>query len=218
MGRRSQAEDLGCSVWRADPVGDPRGPRACAATARGRRPLTGRWVSTQRGGYLDGRLGLDAINRLRGVPGWAWDAHSAGWEEGFEGLRFFAEREGHASVPTSHLEDGFKLGQWVSVQRNARKSGSLDPERQERLEEVRGWVWDVPSASWEHGFERLKRYVDREGTSAVAHDCEEDGFRLGGWVANRRREKKSDDRALTAERQQRLEALPVWTWKASTKI
>jgi hypothetical protein len=51
-----------------------------------------------------------------------------------------AEAEGHARVPQSHrTADGYRLGQWVGVQR--RKKDSMSAERRQRLDEVK-FAWD----------------------------------------------------------------------------
>jgi len=71
----------------------------------------------------------------------------AAWEEGFRRLRQFVDREGHARVPQRHVEDGFKLGQWVRVPRRQYKAGVLDPERQRQLEALPRWDWGARRAS-----------------------------------------------------------------------
>jgi hypothetical protein len=75
------------------------------------------------------------------VTGWAWDMRDAFWEEGFAHLQRFVEREGHARVPQTTREDGFRLGSWVDRQRQFRARGELDPDRERRLETLPGWAW-----------------------------------------------------------------------------
>lgn len=62
------------------------------------------------------------------------------WEEGFSALKKFKEREGNCLVVGWHLEDEYRLGQWVSVQRTAKEK--LSEERRHRLDEL-GFVWKV---------------------------------------------------------------------------
>ena len=71
--------------------------------------------------------------------GFVWDPYTADWEEGFATLEVFKKREGHCRVPTAHKEGDYKLGQWVSTQRN---KSTLAPERLQRLNEI-GFVWDA---------------------------------------------------------------------------
>lgn len=53
----------------------------------------------------------------------------------------FVAREGRARVPSSHVENGFRLGAWVIEQRSAYREGGLSDERFARLEALPGWGW-----------------------------------------------------------------------------
>ena len=101
----------------------------------------GAWVANQR--VRKGGFDPERRERLEALPGWVWDVNEAGWQEGFAHLERFVEREGHAQVPVKHRENGYTLGQWVSVQRSALRKGKLDPKRQARLEAVPGWTWEA---------------------------------------------------------------------------
>ena len=56
-------------------------------------------------------------------------------------LKKFVTREGHSRVPQKYVEDGQKLGVWVSTQRVDAKAGVMTPERRKRLESLPGWAW-----------------------------------------------------------------------------
>ncbi len=60
-----------------------------------------------------------------------------------------------------YMVDGYKLGWWVNVQRNNYAEGTLDADRQRRLEDLPGWTWDTRADQWEEGFRRLSEYVER---------------------------------------------------------
>jgi len=75
----------------------------------------GFWVNRQRS--RADKLAVIRCERLDKL-GFVWDAHSVRWEEGFRHLDAFVKREGHCRVPNKHLENGFRLGQWVGVQRS----------------------------------------------------------------------------------------------------
>jgi hypothetical protein len=110
-----------------------------------------RWVSKQRSNK---KLSEERRRRLQEL-GFVWDAREASWEEGFSYLKAYKEREGHCRVPDHQEENGFRLGQWVGVQRTYTKS--LSQERRRRLDEL-GFAWDVREADWEQGFNYLKAY------------------------------------------------------------
>jgi hypothetical protein len=145
------------------------------------------------------RAQLDAL-------GFVWDVLEARWEDGFRCLEHFHRREGHCRVPDKHREQGYRLGAWVSNQRTAQDK--LAPDRRARLDAL-GFVWDVLADQWEEGFRFLELFRQREGHCRVptAHRDPVTGFRLGGWVSERRK----DQATMPPERRQRLDALGfVW--------
>ena len=93
--------------------------------------------------------------RLAALAGWTWDALEAKWEEGFERLSVYVQREGSAHVPGGYEDDGFRLGQWISVQRSRFAKGKLEPARKRRLAALPGWTWDANEAAWEEGAQLL---------------------------------------------------------------
>jgi Helicase associated domain len=166
----------------------------------------GSWVSNQR--LKKDTVESDRRQRLEALPGWSWHVLSDQWEERFSHLKKFSEREGHCRVPARFkTDDDYPLGRWVDVQRRAKDT--MESDRQQRLEGLPGWSWDVHSDAWEEGFSHLKQFSDREGHCRVPDSYKtNDGYRLGQWVANQRAAK---DR-MESDRRQRLEALPGWSW------
>ncbi len=101
----------------------------------------GTWVNKQRGFYKNGNMREDRRALLESLPGWTWTPTSARKEEAFELLQEFVDREGHARVPTTHIERGFALGQWITNRRQTFKRGKMLPAEQHRLESIPGWSW-----------------------------------------------------------------------------
>lgn len=166
----------------------------------------GQWVRLRRREH--GKLNSERRARLEALPGWFW-GRSADykWEQAFVVLEQFAAREGHARVPYTHIEEGFKLGGWVVTQRTTRTT--LPPERVARLQTLPGWSWTVADDTWDERYALLLAYSAREGHTRVPQSHVEGGVRLGKWVSVQRQKRNS----LDFDRRTRLEAVPGWSWK-----
>jgi superfamily II DNA or RNA helicase len=120
----------------------------------------------------------DQILRLESI-GFSWDPTGDAVRRNTALLAQFVAREGHARVPAKHLEDGERLGGWVTSLRS--KKIRLNAEQLARLEEL-GFVWDVLAEQFERNLAALQQYVSREGHARVPQGHIEDGVRLGAWV------------------------------------
>jgi superfamily II DNA or RNA helicase len=159
----------------------------------------GEWVNNQRA--KKDSLTEERQKRLNDID-FIWDPFDDDWETAFGHLKLYREREGHCRVPQSYkAEDGYRLGQWVGVQRQSK--GSLPQGRLQRLDEL-GFVWHEREMAWEDGFLHLKQYEKREGhcRAPVSHK-ENDGFPLGQWVFGQRQSRGS----LSDDRLRRLDEL-----------
>lgn len=156
------------------------------------------WVIRHRQDHKSGKVRADRAERLQQLPGWAWDVLAARWDAHYDALCRFASREGHARVPTGHLEAAdfetptgddrpLRLGQWVIAQRAQSKNGDLPAERIQRLEEVAGWVWDMHMYAWERGLETLRAFIAIHGHARVPPHHVHQGHNLGAWLASQRR-------------------------------
>jgi Helicase associated domain len=166
----------------------------------------GQWVRIQR----PARDKIDPQRRLRleALAGWSWNLESDKWDNGFSHLKEFSEREKHCRVADGYKSgDGFRLGQWVRVQRAAKDK--LAPDRRLRLEALSGWSWNAMSDRWEEGFSHLRQFSEREGHCRVPRTyMTDDGYTLGRWVEVRRGTKDK----MAPQLRLRLEGLAGWSW------
>jgi superfamily II DNA or RNA helicase len=173
----------------------------------------GGWVNAQRNALKNGRLEPARATRLAALPGWSWDLLDDAWEERFQSLRRFGDRDGHARVPSDYTDEGGqRLGAWLAKQRSSYKRGVLDPGRAERLAGLPGWSWDWRDDAWEEGFDRLRQFISRNGHARVPRNFrDDDGYKLGSWVGIQRTRMKPGTPSADA-RIERLSALPGWSW------
>mgnify|MGYP003428570563 CR=1 FL=1 len=128
------------------------------------------------------------------------------WNEALALLLAFKRREGHCRVPRHHIERGFRLGQWVAIQRYWHRIHRLVAERESRLNAVK-FVWGRRDWLWERAFTALKKFKKRWGHCLVHTLQVEDGIILGYWVSVQRRKKDKMSRV----RKRRLDKLGfVW--------
>lgn len=136
-----------------------------------------------------------------------------GWLLGWTAARRFHAAHGHLNVPF-HTKDGrFPLGQWIAEQRKANKTGRLPDVRIDALERL-GMVWSHPDHVFSAGLSMARAYHAVHGHLAAGHDAVVDGYPVGTWLANRRREARlpADSRgALSDARKTALaEVDPYW--------
>jgi ribosomal protein L7Ae-like RNA K-turn-binding protein len=132
------------------------------------------------------------------------------WESNFQLLLQFKRREGHLRVLYHHVEDGKRLGAWISLQRIQKRLGTLCPESLRRFNEI-GFIWNPLQAKWDTMFRVLTQFKQREGHLRVPVLHVEDGKRLGVWIGWQRVEKRLG--TLISERDRRLNEIG-FIWKA----
>ncbi len=167
----------------------------------------GAWINIQR---VKKDTLADVRRRRLNELGFVWNVRELQWEEGFTRLQTYRESNSDCQVPQSFKTgDGYRLGQWVGVQRT--KKDALSPERRRRLDEL-GFLWNVREQRWEEGFTRLQTYRESNNDCRVPHRFKtENGHRLGSWVISQR----ACQDGLSPERRRRLDELG-FVWKVTS--
>jgi hypothetical protein len=134
------------------------------------------------------------------------------WDFNFLLLLQFRDREGHLRVPKRHVEAGQNLGDWICKQRTKKRKEKLDPEKERRLNEIFGFIWDAHGGRSVAMITALTQFKQREGHCNVSANHTEalnDGvnLKLGIWVRNQRQQKMLG--TLDAKREKLLESLGV---------
>jgi len=166
-------------------------------------------VAGQRNRHREGKLHESRRQALEGFEGWVWDKSRSCWD-GYEYLVTFMKREGHANVPSPHVEDGFNLGKWVVRQRQAYRKGKISDDLEAKLGNIKGWVWDTRKAAWDEGYLRLLAYLSEQGHTRVPLPYVVDNYPLGAWVARQRH--AHSKKKLSDQRVRKLEQLDGWCW------
>ena len=164
----------------------------------------GNWLGRQRSKFKAGSLSGEEEAKLR-AEGFSLRMREEQWGDFLALLRAFLAREGHALVPDEHVEEGRALGLWLRAQRQrgSRRVGLRAAQRKEL--EALGAELDVHEFRWQRWVLSLGAFRAREGHLGVPPRHEEDGAKLGAWLARVRRDARKG--ALPEVRRRQLEEL-----------
>ncbi|HEY5848254.1 MAG TPA: Helicase associated domain protein [Microlunatus sp.] len=193
-------------------------------TSPPRREILGVWLAGQRQAYRAGLLDPGRAELLELLPGWTWTPVDAVDLDHIAALRQFAEAEGHADVPTDHIEAGLQLGRWAWDVRRRKLTGRLHPALEAEIwaatpsKWVKGagrrWNWQKAGVLWRLSYTALRCYADREGHASPPSKHREElpdiTVALGQWVALQRHLRRKGE--LDDQRADALERLPDWSW------
>lgn len=148
------------------------------------------WARGQPSHFRAGRLEADQIRLLKAisVPLEFTRGKRRGkvWWDMFGELEAAKREFGGFGYPPDHPRHD-AIERWKVVQRNARRRGILDPERENRLDSI-GFRWDgwaEVEDRWEASFAKLVAFKERFGHTDVPPDWKEDP-RFAEWVAKQR--------------------------------
>ncbi len=172
------------------------------------------WIGRQRdirnGKVIGAKLSDEQIARLDSI-GMIWDnKYVVAWQKGIHAAEEYFAEHGNLNVPISYIaKDGYKLGAWISDQRE--KKDKLSPERRQALDRI-GMVWNKPD-SWETRFALAKNYFEEHGNLNVPTKYKVNGVCLYKWINEQRQVYigNRDGKKLTPEQIERLESIGmIW--------
>jgi len=173
----------------------------------------GRWIGIWKYQYNKNTLPQWKIDFFKSLPQWSWDIKTDKWFEGFNILKQYIEREGHASVPVNHTEKKFRLGIWVRTQKYSYAVQSyenkLSEEKVTLLESIPKWSWDNElDIAWKTGYNHLRKFYEKYNHVEVPARYVIDSYNLGIWFSGQKYSFKKN--SLSPERIQLLEQFPDW--------
>jgi superfamily II DNA or RNA helicase len=141
----------------------------------------GAWVGGQRTLQRKGILPAERAEKLRALPGWAWNRREESWVKAYMVLADYVAVHGTSAISQNVEWKGFKIGGWVNIQRLSRKRGTLDPAAVEVLAQLPGWRWSAYDQ--QERLDALATYVGRHpDCDAIPRDHVEGEVDLGRWI------------------------------------
>ncbi len=150
--------------------------------------------------------------QLEGLPGWFSASTRDEVGQDLAVLQQYVAREGDASVPDTHFDEGDEWLPAVGHQRanrGQRRAHREDAAVGRRVETLPGWSWARRSSKWEQAFEALTSTAAREGHTTVPAGHIRTSINTRGSPVSAAQRVKGQ---LERHRTSRLEALPGWRW------
>ena len=134
------------------------------------------------------------------------------WENGYSHAEEYFETFGNLNTPSLYESpDGFKLGNWISVQKQNYRIGRLKKERKEKLDKL-GLVFEKPD-SWEVRFSIAEEYFkEHHDLLSMPSNYQKDKICIGQWLSEQRQIYRGNrkGKSLTEEQIKRLESIGMY--------
>jgi hypothetical protein len=167
----------------------------------------GAWAAAQRVAYASGTLPAPNAALLAALPGWRWTENHDRWNSRLEAARNHRLRD--ASAHRARMSE-VEIARWLARCQADYRAGSLPPDRVAQLEALPEWRWNDQNDRWAQGLSSLRAYVALHGHARPPQSTVADGFALGRWVNEARRQYRLGN--LPLSRRRALERLPSWQW------
>ncbi|MBE2179952.1 MAG: Helicase associated domain protein [Chthoniobacterales bacterium] len=164
------------------------------------QPQLARWVAIQRRAKKQNQLTPEQVSRMEEI-GFAWSTHDGAWDAMFAKLVEHMRPMHNGKRREAPASD--ELKRWMLTQRQSKKRGDLEPEREKRLTGI-GFEWEPFASRWNRMLGELKRFHAEHGHCRVPAAWSKNPV-LANWVGVQRARKL--DGKLSPERIAALDAL-----------
>ncbi|MGN5631046.1 helicase associated domain-containing protein, partial [Streptomyces sp. AC154] len=176
----------------------------------------GQWIANLRSSHI--RMPAHQAAALNGVYPWWNVPWSTLWQRTWHQVRAHTAAHGPLQPARGFPTTNYSLGEWLYLQ--CTRYPALHPEQQRLLTQI---GIDAPASAaarprrrssaerFQVGLAHARAFADVHGNlAAVTHTAMHDGYRLGQWLGNQRRGRRSDRRPLPADRAQALAEIDLW--------
>ena len=183
----------------------------------------GTWINTQRQFYKNGKLSKERIELLKKIGmSFSTDKNKKEWMKNYGLAETYFNKNNNLEISQSfktldginYDKNGYKLGFWISRQRQSYKMGKLNKEQIELLEKI-GMRFENRRniINWEEYYKLAKAYYNKNNNLEIPRSFktidgktyDENGHNLGFWIINQRQAYKN--RKLSKEKIALLEKI-----------
>ncbi len=132
------------------------------------------------------------------------------WNRGFAKAEEYYKNHGTIDVPSMYkTSDGFKLGDWISNQREAYRKGTLKSVRKEKLDSM-GMIW-IKVDPWELRYSMAESFYREYGHLRIPANYKIGKVNLSKWVNEQKQVYKGKrvGKTLSAEQVSKLEKIGI---------
>jgi hypothetical protein len=170
-------------------------------------PELAQWINYQRAAKRQDRLAPDQVQRMSEI-GFAWTTNDGDWDAMFAKLAEHLRPAHHGKARNAAAT--LDLKRWMLTQRQLKKRGELEPERERKLVNL-GFEWEPHSKQWEEMYDALCKFHAEKNHCRVQAKWPENP-KLASWVATQRARKAEGK--LSEDRIAKLDALG-FAWRVN---
>ena len=147
------------------------------------------WINRQKTAFYNGELSIEKEELLKLIGVNFEDKRHLVWLDKYEEAKTYYEKHGNLDVPFSYVTPtGFKLGYWISKQKELFNNGKLSENRIELLKKIGITFEDKREDIFFKRYEEAKKYYEEHGDLNVPQKyITKTGFKLGYWLSNIKR-------------------------------